>query len=244
VRRWIENFLGLKSRIFITAEFILRHESSSETCLEGSTFIYHEGAKTRSRLRPQNIITPALPGGSACPLILRGQFRWVWSHNWEFKKEVKKLEMRILNYEFSFCLFFFAGVDIHLSNCSSSAFQAVMVGTSLSAGRDLRLWRLLPFRQRLAGELKASTAMDIFCIREYFWLEKPNFHNRGIYSAARIVVGNLPGRQYFYLPRRRKDAKLASSSEYHNPCTAWRQCLSPYLKGTVNGKCDLAPLLR
>jgi hypothetical protein len=39
---------GLKSRIFITAEFILRHESSSETCLEGSTFIRHEGAKTRS----------------------------------------------------------------------------------------------------------------------------------------------------------------------------------------------------
>jgi hypothetical protein len=69
----IENFLGLKSRIFITAEFILRHESSSETCLEGSTFICHEDAKTRSWLRPLNIITPALPGGSACPLILRGQ---------------------------------------------------------------------------------------------------------------------------------------------------------------------------
>jgi hypothetical protein len=66
-------FLGLKSRIFITAEFILRHESSSETCLEGRTFICHEGAKTRSRLRPQNIITPALPVGSACPLILRGR---------------------------------------------------------------------------------------------------------------------------------------------------------------------------
>jgi hypothetical protein len=34
----IENFFGLKSRIFITAEFILRHESSSETCLKGSTY--------------------------------------------------------------------------------------------------------------------------------------------------------------------------------------------------------------
>ncbi len=67
-----EGVFGLKSRIFITAEFILRHESSPETCLEGSTFIRHEGAKTRSRLRPQNIITPALPDGSACPLILRG----------------------------------------------------------------------------------------------------------------------------------------------------------------------------
>ena len=28
-------------------------------------------------------------------------------------------EMGILNYEFSFCLFFFAGVDIHLCNCST-----------------------------------------------------------------------------------------------------------------------------
>jgi hypothetical protein len=62
VSRGIKNFFGLKSRIFITAEFILRHESSSETCLKGSTFIRHEGAKTRSWLRPQNIITPALPG--------------------------------------------------------------------------------------------------------------------------------------------------------------------------------------
>jgi len=34
-----EDVFGLKSRIFITAEFILRHESSSsETCLKGSTF--------------------------------------------------------------------------------------------------------------------------------------------------------------------------------------------------------------
>jgi hypothetical protein len=39
---------GLKSQIFITAEFILRYESSSETCLKGRTFIRHEGAKTRS----------------------------------------------------------------------------------------------------------------------------------------------------------------------------------------------------
>ena len=43
-----EGIFGLKSRIFITAEFILRHESSSATCLEGRTFICHEGAKTRS----------------------------------------------------------------------------------------------------------------------------------------------------------------------------------------------------
>jgi hypothetical protein len=43
-----EGVFGLKRRIFITAEFILRHESSPETCLKGSTFICHEGAKTRS----------------------------------------------------------------------------------------------------------------------------------------------------------------------------------------------------
>jgi hypothetical protein len=43
-----QNVFGLKSRIFITAEFILRGESSSETCLKGRTFIRHEGAKTRS----------------------------------------------------------------------------------------------------------------------------------------------------------------------------------------------------
>jgi hypothetical protein len=33
-----EGIFGLKSRIFITAEFILRHESSPETCLKGSIF--------------------------------------------------------------------------------------------------------------------------------------------------------------------------------------------------------------
>jgi hypothetical protein len=43
-----EDVFGLKSRILITAEFSLRHESSSENCLKGSTFIRHEGAKTRS----------------------------------------------------------------------------------------------------------------------------------------------------------------------------------------------------
>jgi hypothetical protein len=33
-----EGVFGLKSRIFITVEFILRHESSPETCPEGSTY--------------------------------------------------------------------------------------------------------------------------------------------------------------------------------------------------------------
>jgi hypothetical protein len=39
-------------------------------------------------------------------------------------EEEGKSEIRISNYEFSFCLFFFAGVDIHLYNGNSSAFQA------------------------------------------------------------------------------------------------------------------------
>jgi len=43
-------------------------------------------------------------------------------------------EIRISNYKFSFCSFF-VGVDIHLCNRSGSAFQAVIVGMSLSAGR-------------------------------------------------------------------------------------------------------------
>jgi hypothetical protein len=33
-----EGVFGLKSRIFITAEFILRHESSPETYLKGRTY--------------------------------------------------------------------------------------------------------------------------------------------------------------------------------------------------------------
>jgi hypothetical protein len=52
---------------------------------------------------------------------------------------VGKSEVEILNYEFSFYLFFFAGEDIYQCSDNSSAFQAVMVGTSLSAGRDLQL---------------------------------------------------------------------------------------------------------
>jgi hypothetical protein len=36
--------------------------------------------------------------------------------------------MRITNYQLQFCFFFFAGADIHLCNCSSSAFQAGITG--------------------------------------------------------------------------------------------------------------------
>ncbi len=43
-------------------------------------------------------------------------------------------EIRILNYEFSFRLFLFAGVDISRCSCNSSVFQAGIAGTSSSAG--------------------------------------------------------------------------------------------------------------
>ena len=125
-------------------------------------------------------------------------------------------------------------MNIHLYNGKSSAFQAaygccIFVRRSSTCGYEgyCLSGKSKPVNWRL------RLRWIFLCIRGCFWLEKPNFHNRRIYSAAWIVVGNLPERQYFYLPRRLKDAKLASSSEYHNPCTAWRQCLSPYLKGTV-----------
>jgi hypothetical protein len=60
---------------------------------------------------------------------------WLVNGGWKNRN----FKLRILNYEFSFCLFFFAGMDIRLCNCSGSAFQAVMVVMSLSADRDLRL---------------------------------------------------------------------------------------------------------
>jgi hypothetical protein len=50
-------FFGLKSRIFITAEFILRHESPSETCLKGSTFICRKDAKSASSSEYHNPCT-------------------------------------------------------------------------------------------------------------------------------------------------------------------------------------------
>jgi len=113
-------------------------------------------------------------------------------------------------------------------------FRQGLQGASLSAGRIL-----IAFQAKVSRWIENFDRDGYFCIRECFWLEKPDFHNRRIHSAAWIVVGNLPERQHFYLPRRHKDAKSASSLEVHNPCTAWRQHLSPYLKGTVNGNWEL-----
>jgi hypothetical protein len=64
--------------------------------------------------------------------------------------EVGKLEMGIENYEFSFCLFFFAGADIHLCNCSGSAFQAGMVVMSSSAGRRPEVMKVIAFQAKVS----------------------------------------------------------------------------------------------
>ena len=44
----------------------------------------------------------------------------------------------------------------------------------------------------------------------------------------------------------KEEEKKLEVEEYHNPCAAWRQHLSPYLKGTVQGWCNpiITPLLR
>jgi hypothetical protein len=107
---------------------------------------------------------------------------------------VEKSEVEILNYEFSFCLFFFAGVDIRLFNCSSSAFQAayvccIFVRRSATCGYE-------GYCLSGKGSLIVEGRRPIV-FQNVFWLEKPNFHNRRIYSAARIAVRNLPERQYF-----------------------------------------------
>ena len=59
-------------------------------------------------------------------------------------------EIRILNYEFSFCLFFFAGVDIHLYNGKSSAFQAEIAGMSSSAGRWPAVMKVIAFQAKVS----------------------------------------------------------------------------------------------
>ena len=59
-------------------------------------------------------------------------------------------EIRILNYEFSFCLFIFAGVDIHLCNCSGSAFQAGILLLSLSAGRIPAVMKVIAFQAKVS----------------------------------------------------------------------------------------------
>jgi hypothetical protein len=58
--------------------------------------------------------------------------------------------MGILNYEFSFCLFFFAGMDIHLYSDNSSAFQAGIVVMPSSAGRWPAVMKVIAFQAKAA----------------------------------------------------------------------------------------------
>jgi len=110
--------------------------------------------------------------------------------------------MGILNYEFSFCLFAFC----------QYRYSSVQLQWFCLSGRDC----CDAFVRR-----SHTCGYEGYCLSgkseqvnwKFFGLEKPNFHNRRIHSAAWIVVRNLPERQYFYLPRRHKDAK---SSDYRN----------------------------
>ena len=79
-------------------------------------------------------------------------------------------------------------MDIRLCNCSSSAFHAVMVGTSSSAGRWPAVMNVFAFQAKVSRWIEGFHCDEYFCIRGYFWLEKPNFHNRRIYSA--VWIGN------------------------------------------------------
>ena len=64
--------------------------------------------------------------------------------------EVKKLEMRISNCELKF-FFLVAIADIHLCNYSSSAFQAVIVGVSLSAGLIPAVMKVIAFQAKVSS---------------------------------------------------------------------------------------------
>ncbi len=69
--------------------------------------------------------------------------------------------MGILNYEFSFCLFFFGGMDIRLCNCSGSAFQAGIVVMPSSAGRWPAVMKVIAFQAKVSRWIETSTVMDI-----------------------------------------------------------------------------------
>jgi len=88
--------------------------------------------------------------------------------------------MGILNYEFSFCLFAFR-------RHGYSSVQLQWFCLSGSNGRDVfvrRSWpvvmKVIAFQAKVSRWIEGSDCDEYFCIRGYFWLEKPNFHNRSI----------------------------------------------------------------
>jgi hypothetical protein len=44
--------------------------------------------------------------------------------------------------------------------------------------------KVIAFQAKVSRGIENFDRDGYFCIRGYFWLEKPNFHNRRIYSAA------------------------------------------------------------
>jgi len=126
-----EGIFGLKSQIFITAEFILRHESGALTLPER-----------------QNIYSPRR------------------------RKDAKS--------------------DVRFSPAWIFICATVVV---------------LPFRQKLAGELKASTAMNISVFEGVFGLKSQIFITAEFILRGESAALTLPGRQNIYSPRRRKDRK-------------------------------------
>ncbi len=67
-------------------------------------------------------------------------------------------------------------MDIHLCKCNSSAFQALMGGTSLSAGRWPVVMKVIAFQAKVSRWIENFDCDGYFCIRGCFWFEKPNFH--------------------------------------------------------------------
>ena len=103
--------------------------------------------------------------------------------NWRLRKsgewKVEVGEMEISNYQFQFCWFSFADADIFYATAIVLPFRLYLVVVSLSPGRWPAVMNVFAFQ-----------AMMSSWIENFFWLEKPNFHNRRIYSAAWISSYN------------------------------------------------------
>ena len=102
-----------------------------------------------------------------------------------------------MSYEFWVLSFYFRW-------CRYSSVQLQWFCLSGSNGRDVFVLRSATcgyegycLSGKMSQWIEGFHCDGYFCIRGCFWLEKPNFHNRRIYSAAWIVVRNLPERQYF-----------------------------------------------
>jgi hypothetical protein len=57
-----------------------------------------------------------------------------------------------------------------------------------------------------------------------------------VWKLALIKKSEVKKSEVKKLEVKKLEVKKLEVKKYHNPCTAWRQRFSPYLKGTVNGK--------